>query len=648
MTNQIDRRCHWLDKNRSSKRPELVLFFDTESRIESDDDRSQYHTWRLGAACVARYDKLNGLVAGERRDLWTERDLWTWIEELAQEGPDLYLVAHNIDYDARVSRAFYYLPRLGWTPSWCAMAHSCTVFEFKRLKQKLVLLDSMNIFPVSLADLALSLGMQKGEVDFKTAPDAEVMPYCRNDVEIMLAAWKRWIDFLDVHQLGDFGITVARQAFNAYRHKFMPCKIGIHNNADALDLERAAYHGGRVECFQVGKLPRGTYYKLDVNGLYSAMMSWYKYPRRLVKVIYNVPGPYLDHLLRDYLVIAEVLVQTETPEFPVAVAGRNTYPVGVFATTLTTTELQIALDRDEIRGIGRVAIYEPADLFSKYIDYFTPLRQAYKESGDYAQSQMAKLLRNVLQGKFGQRGHKQKIIGEADLDAVDVRYWIDGETGQTAQDLTFGGIILRQWTEGEGFDSFPAIPAHVNAYARLYMWSLIRQAGRSNVYYMDTDSLLVNQAGHDRLQSMIDPSELGKLKLEGTAEDVTINAKKDLQFGNLRTLKGIRKDAVPVADNIYDQWHFTTMRYAFMSHNLEGVTLHRVRKELKRNVTAGTVTKSGKVKPPRVTLAPHQIESLESGAATDNRWTWEVDAMWARSLYGKSDLRSRISALLQR
>jgi len=624
----LDRRCHWLSKNKRSTRPDALLFLDAEAHISGSSESAQEHVFRLGTAAFCTYSPESGLQEVEWRDFSWEGDLWNWVEKLAAEHDDLLLISHNIDYDARLCRAFFYLPHLGWSPSYCIMARSCTMFVWERSDRKITLLDNMNLWQASVAQLGESVGLPKLEVDFETATDEELLIYCRRDTEILVRLWQSWFQFLDEHDLGSFGITAAKQAFNAYRHKFMPCHIGIHNNAAAVGLARAAYRGGRSECFFIGKAPPGPYYKVDVNGLYAAMMSWYPQPAKLVKVIQNVPVDFLDYLLNQYLIVAEVALEARAPIYTYRLAGRNAYPTGSFLTTLTTPELQIALINREIRGIGQVALYTPADLFSGYIDYFTPLRQKYKATGDVAQSRMCKLLRNSLQGKFGQLGHTQDVIGDAPIDKVAVRRWLDAETGRDCVDWTFGGKTIRQYNEGEPWDSLPAIPAHVAAYARIYMWSLIKLAGREHTFYIDTDSLIVDEIGYCNLAGIMDPVKLGFLKLEGVAEDLEIFAKKDYRFGDLRTLKGIKSNAVELAPDLFEQWHFSTIKYAFMEGNLDGVKVRKVQKRQHYGAIAGTVGEDGWVRPPHLHLNPQDLLSYLADPNVDRVWVWEFDRAW--------------------
>lgn len=637
------RFCHWLSHNKTSKRPDAILFIDAESEITDVDERTEHHSFRLAVGCLCTYNNIEGLIENEWRDFASESELWTWVDELGSQHKQLLIVSHNIGYDARVCKAFSSLPRLGWSPTYCIMGESCTLFVFEHDNHKITLTDNMNLWQCSLAELGQSVGLPKLSVDFATVTDSELLVYCRRDVEILVRVWQEWLAFLDKHNLGSFGITAAKQAFNAYRHRFMPVKIGIHNNATAHGLERTSYRGGRAECFFVGKAPKATYYKLDVNGLYAAMMRDNMMPRKLRNVIEGVSVDFLAHLLDRNLVIAEVVVEARTPVYVQRIDNTNTYPTGTFAVTLTTPELKWAMAHNEIRAIGRVALYEPANLFSKFIGFFTPLRQHYKAQGDTARSQMCKLLRNSLQGKFGQLGYRQEVICDAPLDEVSIRMMYDVDDHQKYQDITFGGKVLRQYNTGESWDSFPAIPAHVAAYGRMYMWTLIEMAGREHVYYIDTDSLFVDEVGYQNLSSMIDSQKLGYLKVEGITDTLVVRAKKDYDFGATKVMKGIKDDAVEVKPGTFRQSHFAGIRSAFESHNLDGVQVYEVQKTLRYGMVTGTVGQDGRVTPPHLVLRPKDLPECMLDRETSIRWTWEIDPSWLQRVSALEQLRARLT-----
>lgn len=630
-TPTIDRRCHWLRKNRGSRRPELLVFVDTETNQDEIGSDRTLHTFKVGWACLARYQPHNGLEVIGWHEITDDVAFWRVVSDLAAQHKCTYIVSHNIDFDARVLRAFSIIPGLGWSPSYAILGESCRFFTFKSGKNSIALLDNLNYWRTTLATLGAEFGIAKMTIDFKTATQSKLSVYCHRDVEILVRVWDYWLRFLDKHDLGDFAITIAGQALRAFRHRFMHDEIGIHNRKDAIRLERESYKGGRCEVWKVGKFTEGPYYKLDINGLYAYVMRKYPTPRKLVKVLVNVNPDYLVKLLEEYQVIADVLLETDEPYYALHLNGFNVFPVGQFRATLTTWETINALEKGHLRGIGEVAIYTPESLFKSFIDYFTPLRQKYKAAGDMARSRMCKDLRNSLYGKFGQRGYKQKVIGDAPLDKVAVRHWLDLESQGECWDWTFGGKIIRQEKSGESEDSFPGIASHISAAGRCVLWDYAQKAGPGHVYYADTDSLIVDQAGYDNLQDWIDPLELGKLKLEGESEDLEIYAKKSYVFDGRMTTKGISKKAVRTADGLWRQTHFTSLKWAFKHGDLDHVLTYEVEKHMQNVLTFGIVGKNGAVTPPAMTLKQEDISKLIE-PTSPYAWTWWIDVPWFQSL----------------
>jgi ribulose bisphosphate carboxylase small subunit len=135
----------------------------------------------------------------------------------------------------------------------------------------------------------------------------------------------------------------------------------------------------------------------------------------------------------------------------------------------------------------------------------------------------------------------------------------------------------------EAFDSFPAIAAHVTAYARMYLWSLMQTAGVGNYFYCDTDSLIVNEIGLDHLSSLIHDTELGKLKIQEQFEHLII--------------QGISKNAELISEGVYKQQNWPTFKGIFKTGDSNTYTVTSVTKHLLRDYTKGYVTKTGRIIP---------------------------------------------------
>jgi len=149
----------------------------------------------------------------------------------------------------------------------------------------------------------------------------------------------------------------------------------------------------------------------------------------------------------------------------------------------------------------------------------------------------------------------------------------------------------------ESFNSFPAIAAHVAANARMYLWSLMKQAGRNNYFYCDTDSLVINELGLCRLKNKLNDYALGSLKIEQAFTSMTIRGLKDYSIGTKLVIKGIRKNAVQIEDGVYEQEQWSSFKGLLRAGEPNTYTIKKVRKVLERKYTKGHVNPNGLIQP---------------------------------------------------
>jgi len=262
---------------------------------------------------------------------------------------------------------------------------------------------------------------------------------------------------------------------------------------------------------------------------------------------------FLKERIKRYFACAHVRVKVDVPVFPLRVKEKTFYPVGEFDCYLTTPEILFALRWGKVLRVYSLALYEGKDIFSGYVRYFYSRRMKSKEEGDNTQQYFFKLMLNSLYGKFGQKSVGWEKIGECNPSEEGYEKVYDVLTGKRYLIRRHNGIIEQTKDSEESFNSFPAIAAHVTAYARMYLFSMMERAGLENVFYTDTDSLITNQMGYQNLKNVIDPKELGKLKIEGISKHLEIYGPKDYVFGDKVRMKGIRALAKKVQPGVYVQ-----------------------------------------------------------------------------------------------
>jgi hypothetical protein len=525
------------------------------------------------------------------------QEFWDFVISKVHRKERLIVMSHNLPFDVRVVKGFKYLKEKGFELNKLIVNNYVNIWKFRKETSTILFLDSLNYFNLSLARLGESIGIKKLEMPRESESDKKWFVYCQRDVEVIYQALKLWFKFLKDNDLGCFSLTLAGQSFNAFRHRFMREPIYIHDNGTATALERESYHGGRNECFFIGKLPEADYYHLDVNSMYPYVMQLYDYPRNLKSLQPVGSIPFLRYMIKKFAIVARVKLRAYEPAFPLKIGEKLCFPTGIFDTVLTTRELEYALDRNYIKEVFEMAIYDKAPLFKEFVNFFYKKRLKYKEDKNSAFDFMCKLLMNSLYGKWGQKNEVFKVIERNTKwdDCYIKEYNLDEREWQVFR--VINGVVEQKVGEEEAYHSFPAISAHITADARMLLWWYIREAGEDNVFYCDTDSIFVNQAGFDKIKDLLHPFQLGKIKIADQSRNVEIRGLKDYTFGDKTRIKGIRNDAIKIGFDEFSQWHFEGMRGSIHHHRTDKMVMSKVVKKLRRDYQKGEVQENGKVKP---------------------------------------------------
>jgi len=595
------RKPHYLTHNKANQIPSNCLWFDTETRATLDDEGNEHHHLDFGYAAFRRRKQGLHWCKPDWLRFTTIKQFWDFAESYCRDNVRLTLFAHNGQFDLPVLHAFTELPRRGWTLKSAIVDAPPMIITWKRGRETIKFIDTLNIWRMSLAKIGESIGLAKLTMPDLDAAKDDWNKYGKRDTEIIMQACISWFDFIRKHDLGGFSPTLASQAFNAYRHRFMHENIFIDNKPEALELTRGAFFGGRTECFKIGTYT-GDFYHLDINSMYPFVMAEHQYPVSLVGLYSRGTTRQLAKWLKQYAIVADVSLETDQPVYSMVHNGKLIFPVGRLRLKLSSPELRYALAHKHIKKIHLLAVYKQADLFSDFVTWGYRERQAARADNNLIAVWYIKIFLNSLFGKWGQRGRHYENYGSTDSEEIKVWTQINADTQEIKHFRQFGGIIQHWQDEGEAFNSFPAIAAHITAYARMALWGLMTQAGLKNVYYVDTDCVLVNKTGYNKLKGQIDASRLGDLKLEGHYSRIELHGAKDYVFDQVRRVKGVRHNAKWINDNTVEQVKFTGFRGLLRQGSLDAPIVSMQRKVLRRVYDKGIVLKSGKVKPLRFDL----------------------------------------------
>lgn len=596
-------------------------FVDTEARIVQDGT-IQSQTFRLGAGIF--WNRETGLK--EELIFYDPKIFWSKIEGLFNDKVHkVLLFAHNMGYDFRLLDGVRNLESMGWMNTRFYVKAKVFILEYSKGKDKICIWDTFNYVQSSLEEIGKTVGLPKSGKFDQFDTDEELAEYCLNDTEIIYRFIRNLVEYLEKYQLSKLLPTVGSLSLNIFRHRFYDRKkqpIYIHDWKNAIKLERESYMGGITDCFRVGNISEKTY-KLDINSMYPSLMLEKDVPVKLVyygKNEENLKEIY-DSFKSSHLIIAKCRVRI--PEEFAYILTKQTVgheekailAYGEYEVTKPSPELEFIEEHGEILSISELAVYEGANVFHDFVEFFYSRRMEFKAQGDKVNEQFTKIILNSLYGKWGQRAMVQSELTR-DMPLWDdyhrikesqgiVGELVDANTDKHYNFLQLGQRIFSQEQNNDNSpDSFVAISSFITSYARMLLAKYIILAGRNNVWYCDTDSLFVNAQGFERLKEHIDNTKLGYLKLEGVSDKVIINRPKDYHFGDERKLKGVRKGSQFItADNkqeiyVQDRWEgFTT---ALRKGHFDTVIVETYSKKVQLKYDKGFVTKDGWIRPFKV------------------------------------------------
>ena len=595
----INRKPHILKREKTLTIPRFFVFFDTETSQQTITDKIQQQSLKLGWCCF--YARGYGRHKEQVEWLYFENaiDFWDFVFKHIYPKQRLWIIARNIVFDFTVCCGWDYLRKEGYKLKFFHNNGVSVIVSVRKGNKSIVFLDSMNWFSESLAKTGERIGIPKLKINFDTCTKDELSKYCRNDVLIEFENFRIFIKFLQDNGISRLCYTKASTAMAAYLYTHYHIPIYIHNNAQAIRLERKSYKGGRCECFYIGDLSYEPHYILDVNSLYPFVMRHNLYPVKYTTIHHNITLQDMADMLKNNAVVAKVQIETDEPVYAVKME-RTIFPIGKFITTLCTPELKYALKHNHIKQVYDCVVYEQAKIFSTYVIVLYNLRRKFANANIGEYEKLCKVLLNSLYGKFGQKAENWKKIGDApdEPDREELIFYTNSRKVTRLRYLLGDLFVLKGYSES--FDSFPAIAAHVTAYARLYLWELMQKAGIGNYYYCDTDSLIVNEQGLSNLNDLISDTELGKLKIQEKITHLSIRGLKDYTTDTKNVVKGIRKNAIQVSDNIYKQQIWPSFKGLLKTGEINVYNVSNVLKHLSREYTKGIVTETGIVKPLRV------------------------------------------------
>ena len=493
----------------------------------------------------------------------TAKSWWHWVDQFVSDkgmvlivGSDLSKTLPLLDIynevvvDGIVSWRVDY-----WMPGKIPVVELHTIPDAETKLKKIRFHDSKRIWDLDVDELAEKLGM-------------DYTGTAKNKCNILARGIEHWRRIVGENYLGSTMTGyIGAQAMACFKYICEKDSIYIHNQIPVLKHERKSYHGGYMIARKCGEL-YPELHSVDMNSAYLwAMLE--NMPRKLGTSFQKLEYDRLFRFIEEDgdCVVAEVELVSHEPHLLHVCrrhpphkepdweaqndADRERCAEGHYA-VLTTPELLYV--RDLVMDVGNVSVYHGGDVFAKWAQKLWKLRK--KADPGTLEHYMYKRLSTALHGKFSQRPTYWKELETAEECGEDNTEWEgrDPATGEPARFRQMLGLVEMEVKKDESRESCPAIAAHITAYARMRLMELIDIVGMENVYYCDTDGLLINDDGLARIPAEWFGNRMGELKYE-LLRNVKIWGVKRYRADNALKMASYSRRGRPEDDMwVWDEW----------------------------------------------------------------------------------------------
>lgn len=541
-------RAHYVGHNAVTRVPRAFVYLDTET-YRARDGRSELQTFRCA---VAAFD-------GRRHDRtgWKDREwvratdtaaLWDWITARCKTKTRTVLVAHNLAFDLRIADAFTVLPALGWRCKFARLDGGQAMAIWRLDSRTLSMVDTMSWTPTALSKLGDLCGIRKLDLPGDDHSDGAWFARCERDVEILAEVWMRLIRWVEQDDLGNWKPTGAGQSWAAFRHRFKTHQLLVHEDDDAREAERASTMTGRCEAWRHGELSGGPFVEWDFTTAYARIGADCEVPTQLVGELSNPTLKKVLTFAETHCVLCEVEVTTDEPTVPVRTDDGICWPVGFAQTILWSHELALIHRRGGAVVVLRAWVYRSAPALRDFCRWVLAGIDERTGHPDPIVRLALKHWSRTLIGRTAAQWSKWDLIGRSDTADVSLGNACDVDAGETFRLLQVGYDLMRARPYKENPDAMVSIMAWVMAEARVRLWHAMECAGLDNVCYVDTDSVIVDARGDQRLSQ----ARLPGLRVKNVYESLTVLGPRQIVPGGVLRASGVPSGARPLGDGVWE------------------------------------------------------------------------------------------------
>lgn len=549
------------------------MVFDSESKWTTDGD-IKTHTFRLavGAWWDDKDEKHSEPTYGNFTDV---PQLWHWVSDHSEPRGRTIVYAHNIGFDIQVCRMFESLPALGWSLEWFNLDRFGTLVTWRRGGASLVFADTYTLFPARLEAVAGLLGDAKSALPDNGASDEEWFDRCRHDVEITVAALREFNGWAREFDIGNWRPSGSGLAWAMFRHRFLSHEILASSSAADTAAERDGMNTGRAEAWKTGQCPPGGWFDWDMKAAYARIAGQVEVPVRWRMTVRHLTLEQYLGWSDQWAVLSTVKVTQDRPIVGVKDGTGFRWPVGTFETTLWDPEINLLLESGARVEFGESRRYIRAPALKAWSEWTLAQLVPGGATVPPTVGMWVKAQSRSLIGRFSMRYHSWEP--HEDGNGIDMV----GLSMEAGPDMPLRNVMhvgRQAWSEGprtDGDDALPAITGYVMSECRVRLWKAIQAAGEAHVWHVDTDGLLVDVEGSERLWAYAQANPDDGWVPKGLWDTGELRATRNYTLGEQQHVAGVPTKALQSGDNEWRGEHWQGLAEGLRSGRVNEVRVRQ-------------------------------------------------------------------------
>jgi hypothetical protein len=312
-------------------------------------------------------------------------------------------------------------------------------------------------------------------------------------------------------------------------------------------VERRAIWAGRTEAWRHGVFGKVGLHEFDLQRAYATVARDCEVPTVYVGAIEDrhvSPEDIRAWTNNHRRILAEVMVTTDEPLVPTEHEDRVLWPVGTFQSTLWDSEISLLHERGQDVRIHRAYVYTATPCLRDWATWILG-ELGPNSNSTPLQRRILKQWSRSLIGRFALQYREWNEIGEAEESDLFLSVQTGEGVPEKSEILQAGRTVLELGRMRDGENCLPQVTGYITSVCRVRLWELMCEAGLENVFYVDTDSLIVNAAGAANLERRIVADGAYGLVHKACIGHIEIQGPRQISINGERRYSGVPRGASP-------------------------------------------------------------------------------------------------------